>query len=160
MVQTLYNRLNENKKRKRVMLLIIDEAQLLPEALLKVVNILLNFHEKYRFPIMILLMGQNELRSTIRNNELLQKSIAIRCSIVPLNFFETAKYIIFRQKKAGAKKNVFSKEAVKAIFDHSNGKPRVINHLCDLSLFIGASRRLKMINSGLINEIINDKTIL
>ena len=48
---------------------LIDDLHLnylLPEALLKVVKLLLYFHEKYRFPITILLMGQNELRSTIR----------------------------------------------------------------------------------------------
>ena len=160
MHQILYNRLKENKKHQRITILIFDEAQLLSEVLLEEIKFLLDTRNKYRFLITILLMGQNELKESIENNKLIQHRIKTICSLKPFDFSNTTKYIISRQKKAGSKENVFSKEAIRAIFNYSKGKPRVINHLCDLSLFIGASRQMKSINSKLINEIIDDRIIL
>ena len=72
---------------------------------------------------------------------------------------ESEKYILFRQKKAGAKKNVFSKQAIDLVYNHSNGTPRLINHLCDLALLIGRNEKKSMISSGIIKEILNDETV-
>ena len=64
------------------------------------------------------------------------------------------------QKKAGRSENVFSKLAIKKIFEYSDGVPRKINNLCDLSLLIGFSTNKKMIDSKIVENIINDGALL
>ncbi len=68
-------------------------------------------------------------------------------------------YILYRQKRAGAKKNVFSKEAIKLIFHHSHGLPRMINHLCDLMMLVGAAKKKEHIDTGLVKELLSDESL-
>jgi type II secretory pathway predicted ATPase ExeA len=76
--------------------------------------------------------------------------------MTPFDFKDTARYIIFRQTKAGKNGNVFSRQAIEQIYRHSGGVPRKINNLCDLSLLLGFSDNKKVINSKLVESIIQD----
>lgn len=155
----LLNQLKEYKKHQRIIILIFDEAQLLSEKLMEEIELLIDLRKKHRFLITLLLVGQTKLKESIENNKLLKQRIDIECSLEPFDFSDTNKYLLFRQKKAGSEKNVFAMDAVNSIYDYSNGIPRAINHVCDLSLFIGKDRQVDSINSQLINEIINDRLI-
>jgi len=155
----LCNRLKQYKKHQRIFILIIDEAQLLSEKLMEEIELLIDLRKKHRFLITLLLMGQTKLRESIENNKILKPKIDIECSLEPFDFPDTNKYLIFRQKKAGSEKNVFAMDAVKAIYDYTNGIPRSINHVCDLSLFVGKDRQMDSITSQLIHEIINHRII-
>ena len=158
-LQLLHNRLTENMKEKKETLLIIDEAQLLNEATLGEIRLLLNFQVSNRFLITILLLGQPEIMDNIKKIKQLEQRIAIRYFLRPFNFKETASYIIFRLKQAGASNGVFSEEAIELIYEHSSGLPRSINNLCDLALLIGFGEKKEVINSKIIKDIIEDGTI-
>jgi len=149
-----------NLKKNKETILIVDEAQLLNEATLEEIRLLLNFQLNDRFLLSIILVGQPELGDNIKNIEQLNQRIPIKYHLEPFNFNDTMRYIIFRQKKAGRNENVFSQEAIEKIYDFSKGVPRKINNLCDLSLLIGYSNQEKVINSGIIESIINDGAIL
>jgi general secretion pathway protein A len=159
-LRALNDKMLENMKASRETLLIVDEAQLLSQATLEEIRLLLNFQLNDRFLITVILLGQPELKDKIRSIEQLEQRIAIKYHLEPFDFNDTARYVLFRQKKAGRNANVFSKEAIERIYEHTKGVPRKINNLCDLSLLIGFSKSEKVISSHTIESIIKDGALL
>jgi general secretion pathway protein A len=158
-LQVLQEKLEENADRGRKTLLIVDEAQLLSEEMLEEVRLLLNFQSSHGFLITIILMGQLELIEKVKKIQQLQQRIAIKYFLKPFNLSETLDYILYRQKKAGAHRNVFDKDAIRLIYRHSHGLPRMINHLCDLMLLVGAVKKKKRIDEGIVKELLNDESL-
>jgi len=68
----------------------------------------------------------------------------------------TANYIGHRLKMAGQPTPMFTEGAVKLIFDFTRGTPREINNLCDISLLVGYSRRVRAIDEAIVAEVIKD----
>lgn len=158
-LQVLNKRLIENMNDDRETVLVIDEAQLLTEGTMEEIRLLLNFQLSNRFLLTIFLMGQPEMIEKIKRIKQLEQRIAIRYYLRPFNHEETAKYILFREKKAGGMKNVFSRQSIDLVFKHSNGVPRMINNLCDLALLVGSGAKKEMITSDLIKEILEDGAV-
>lgn len=146
----------ENMKEKKETLLIVDEAHLLNESTFEEIRLLLNFQLNDRFLMTIILLGQPELRNMIKGIEQLDQRIPLKYHLAPFDLKDTSEYIIYRQKRAGKEENVFEKEAIKRIYEHSNGVPRRINNICDLSLLIGFSTNEKSINLNIVENVIKD----
>jgi len=159
-LQIFNNRMFRNMKEGKENLLIIDEAQTIQYATFEEIRLLLNSRLNERFLLTIILVGQPELRIKIKGMDQLEQRLPIRYHLIPFNFKETACYIIFRQKKAGSKRNVFSRQAVERIYEHTKGVPRKINNMCDLALLIGYNQKRKIIASKIIENIINDGALL
>ncbi len=155
-LQVLTRRLNENMNNSKETLLIIDEAQLLTYNTLEEIRLLLNFQVSNRFLLTIFLMGQPELLDKIKKIKQLEQRIAIKYYLRPFNFKETATYVLFRMKRAGVSRNVFTKQAIDLVFRHSSGLPRLINNLCDLALLVGSGEKREVISSDLIKDILRD----
>ena len=155
-LRILGRRMIGNLRDNRETLLLIDEAQLLYWSTLEEIRLLLNFQLNNRFLITVILIGQPELRDKIQKMEQLNQRISVNYHITPFHFEDTVKYIFYRQKKAGRVKNIFSFEAIRKIFDYSQGVPRKINNLCDLSLLTGFNKKEKLVDSKLVENIIID----
>jgi general secretion pathway protein A len=149
----------ENMKANIETLLIVDEAQLLTESTFEEIRLLLNFQLNSRFLLTIILLGQPELMSKVKNIEQLDQRIAIKYHLTPFNYEDTHNYIIFRQQRAGRKKNVFNDDTIKKIYENTEGIPRKINNLCDLSLLVGFSTKEKLISPEIVENIISDGAI-
>ena len=54
----------------------------------------------------------------------------------------------------GRRKPAFSPDAGEMIAQHSGGVPRRINHLCDLCLVIGYSRKVDAVDDDLVYRLI------
>jgi len=157
-LRVLNDKLHENMKGQKETLLVIDEAQLLTESTLEEIRLLLNFQLTNRFLLTVFLLGQPELMDKIKNIRQLEQRIGIRYILRPFNFNETARYILFRQKRAGGARNLFSREAIMKIYEYSAGLPRVINNICDLALLVGYGEK-RMISSDIIKDILEDGAI-
>jgi general secretion pathway protein A len=155
-LRALNDKMIENMRANRETLLMVDEAQLLSQATLEEIRLLLNFQLNDRFLITVILLGQPELKDRIKAIEQLEQRIAIKYHLAPFDFNDTARYIVFRQKRAGRNEGVFSKEAVQKIYQNTQGVPRKINNLCDLSLLIGFSKSEKLVHSEIIESIARD----
>lgn len=158
-LRTFERRLLENQKQGRENLFVVDEAQGLSIETLEEIRLLLNFRFTSRLPLTLLLVGQPELISRVRAIPQLQQRVALQYRLGAFDLKETVQYILFREKKAGARKNVFSREAVERVYKHSQGIPRVINNLCDLALLLGYGQGQKLITSTLVEDILNDGAI-
>lgn len=158
-LRILYKKLTDNLEQNKGTLLIIDEAQFIAESTLEEIRLLLNYQLSNRFLLTIFLMGQPELVDKVKAIKQLAQRVEISYFLRSFNFKETTDYIFFREKKAGLSKNVFSKQAIEIIFEHSNGIPRIINNLCDLSLLVGSGEKKTMVTYEVIKDIIDDGAV-
>lgn len=157
LLRILNEAMMENLQKNKKTVLIVDEAQAIEDVgTFEELRLLLNFQLNDKFLLTLILIGQPELKDKVRKIEQLQSRIAISYHLNPLDFQDTARYIIFRMKKAGMKKAMFTKEAIKKIFDHTNGVPRRINNICDLALLVGYSSQSKLVDSKLVQKVIDD----
>lgn len=132
--------------------LIIDEAQIMPKESFEEVRLLLNFQLPDRYLLNIVLLGQPELRSIIDDIPQLAQRISIRYHLERLNEWDTKSYIQYRQKVGGLPSDVFSAEAHHEIYALTQGNPRLINTLCDLSLLIGYGLKIREIDREAVTK--------
>lgn len=162
-----YENLNQFKERlisfrqeETRCLVIVDEGQLLcryPETLQEL-RILLNFCLEGKFLLTFILAGQKRLEETIRSIEEFWQRLPVRFFLDNLDRQDTQGLIRYRLQQAGYKggADIFSQEAIDQLFRHTGGCPRLICSLCDLSLLIGYSMRLKTLDAAIIQQAQND----
>jgi general secretion pathway protein A len=135
-------------------LLIIDEAQRLNHDLLEQVRLLSNIELDNRKLINIFFVGQTEFNRMLLDvsNRAVRQRISVSYFIEPLTEPETLQYIQHRLKVAGAKAQIFTREAMQRVFAFSKGYPRLINIVCDHALLTGYSAGSKPIDVTIICE--------
>ncbi len=144
----------KNYRAGRDNVVLVDEAQLIEDdAVFEQLRLMLNFQLDERFLVTLLLIGSPELRDRIRRMPHLDQRISIRYHLNRLDYEQTARYIAHRVRTAGQPRRLFTDEAVKLIFALTRGTPREINNLCDLSLFVGYSKRLEEIGQEVIRQV-------
>lgn len=146
---------NLNKKKRTV--LVVDDAQAIKDvAIFEELRLLLSFQLNNQFLLTLILIGQSGLRDEVVKIPQLDSRISIRYHLKALDLKETAQYILHRLKIAGMRRNMFTKEAVEKIYEYSGGIPRKINNICDLSLLVGFSKKIELIDSEIIRQLIDD----
>ncbi|MDO9530495.1 MAG: AAA family ATPase [Syntrophales bacterium] len=153
----LHEKILENVRNSTATLLIFDEAHLIPDKTFEEIRLLLNFQLNDKFMLTIILLGQPELRSIIKNMKQLDQRVAIRYHLNPLSYNETVRYVVFRFKKAGLTRNIITRQAVDEIYRYSEGLPRLINNICDISLMTGFISKARIIDSKIIKEAARDQ---
>lgn len=149
------------KKGERV-LLVIDEAHVLPVELLEEIRLLSNQQYKDFGVLSIFLVGQPELNERLADQRLLplRQRIAMRFHLESFAEAETVRYIMYRLKKAGAQRmDLFSGEAIQLIHKHCKGVPRLINILCDQALLTGFAENRQVIEPDIIKTCIKEMHI-
>jgi general secretion pathway protein A len=139
--------------------LVIDEAQSLPHELLEEIRLLGNLETPSNKLLNIVLSGQPELADRLNDSSLrqLKQRIALRCELAPFDVVETSSYIAGRLRIAGGLPDqIFTREAVIAIYDATGGLPRTINVLCDNALIGGFAGQVKPVNSRIVGEVVRD----
>lgn len=137
--------------------LIIDEAQDLSTRSLEQIRLLSNLETTAEKLIQIVLVGQPELRETLDHPSLkqLRQRIGVRFHLTALDRKETEEFILHRLRVAGVSRafeELFTSEAVDFIYEHSHGVPRVINHLCDMSLLGAYAKNAKQVDLQIAEE--------
>ena len=135
--------------------LVIDEAQNLEPQVLEQIRLLSNLETDSEKLLQIILIGQPELAEKLALHELrqLNQRITARYHLKPLNALETLQYIAYRIHVAGGRKRLnFTKGAIKSVYRHSGGVPRMINALCDRALLIGYTREQHIITARIVRR--------
>jgi general secretion pathway protein A len=136
--------------------LIVDEAQTMPAAVLQALGSILNLESSGEKLLQVVLAGQPELNDTLRAPEFrtFRQRIALRCRIAPLSLEETRAYVQARLRAAGSNgQSVFSTEALNAVHFYSRGIPRVINLLCEHALANAGSQRMRQVAADMVDEV-------
>ena len=156
LLNLFHEKMLENLKQDRGNLLIIDEAQLISRETFEELRLLLNFQLNNRFMLTVILLGQPELRSIVKDIEQLDQRVAMRYHLNAFNFYETLKYMGVRFAKAGLSGNIITKQAAKCVYIYSKGIPRLINSICDTSLMVGFISKAKIVGSKIVREAVKD----
>ncbi|MGD8381879.1 MAG: ATPase, T2SS/T4P/T4SS family [Syntrophobacterales bacterium] len=140
----------ENKK----LLLIIDEAQRLNHELLEEIRHLSNIETQDTKLLTIILAGQNELNSILRQNinRAVRQRISLNYYLKPLSKNDTREYIRHRLNIAGTEKKIFKADTLPAVMSFSKGYPRLINSICDHALLTGYVKGVRQIDAKIIRE--------
>jgi hypothetical protein len=86
----------------------------------------------------------------------LKQRIALRFRLRALSEAQTRGYIWNRLKLAGARNPIFSLPAIRRVFVHSRGLPRLINTICDNALISTFADGLQRVNDSIIDEVAVD----
>lgn len=141
-----------NREGKEI-IVIIDEAHVIEDTkVFEELRLLLNFQLQEKFLLTLLIFGQPELALKINDYQPLEQRIAIKCHLEHLSFEDTQQYIIHRLSVAGRVTPIFTKEAIKMIYEYSGGIPRRINRLCDICLLAGFGKRVEMVDQVIVGE--------
>lgn len=142
--------------------LIIDEAQNLTPKVLEEIRMLSNLETEKEKLIQIILIGQPELKMKLSNPKLEQfkQRISVFYHISPLTRAETEEYIHYRLGLVTqGPANIFSIDAIDAIFEYSLGIPRLINLAADSALLSGYVYGTKHIDKKIVAEVIRERDL-
>ena len=149
----LYN----NRKEDKNTVVVVDEAQAIEsEEVFEELRMLLNFQLDDMFLLTILLLGQPECRAKLDAIPQLRQRLAVRYHLVGLNKKETHEYIIHRLKVAGTSQEIFTKGTYGLIYESSEGIPRRINNICDMSLLAGFGMKVHKLDEKIVKDVIID----
>ncbi|MBU0469601.1 MAG: AAA family ATPase [Candidatus Omnitrophica bacterium] len=117
---------------KKTVVLLIDEGQKLMQPHLEVLRTLLNYETNQYKMLQLVILGQMELLPRIKRIKNFMDRISMRYILNPLDEYETGQLIEFRLKQAGYKeeKSIFSYEAIRKIYEYTQGYPRQISLIC------------------------------
>jgi len=154
----MLNRLNsfliDRFARHQNPVVIIDEAQNLAPEVLEELRLLSNLETDQQKLVQIVLVGQPELAEVLTHRDLrqLRQRIPGVLHMKNLQPREVEEYIRFRLLTAGMTNGrlVFTPEAHQAIYEYSDGIPRLINVLCDRVLVRGFLQKTSTITREIV----------
>lgn len=122
---------------KRVVL-IIDEAQALPDDTLEALRLLTNLETEQRKLLHVVLFGQPELDKRLATYKFrqLRQRVSFSYFLRGMSSYEVQAYINARIDIAGVRQPLFSPGALKAIWKYSRGIPRLVNVLSHKGLML------------------------
>ena len=143
----------------RRVVLIVDEAQNMAAETLEELRMLSNVNADKDQALQVILVGQRELRDTLRRPDLVQfaQRISVDYHLEPLSEEETVGYIRHRLEIAGGNPQLFEEDACRAVYRYSNGVPRLINLLCDTALVYGYAEQREQIDIALVTDVAREK---
>ena len=143
----------------KTVILIIDEAQKLDAVSLEVLRLLLNYETNQFKLLQLVLLGQTELLSTIRNIPNFVDRISFKTRLTPLGYDEMKEMVYFRITQGGyrAKMDFFLEEALKEIYQATKGYPRKVTMMCHRALKEMLMRNKAVVDASIILDIIHDE---
>lgn len=138
--------------------IVIDEAHLLPPAMVQEVRFITSFQMDSLSPFSLILVGQPELQNTLRLRafEAVRQHIQVRFHLTGLTEPETRSYIEHAMKIAGAQRPVFSDTAIHLIHSHARGIPRLINNLCTACLLDVCAKEGRLVEEENVRRVVLD----
>src|SRR5947209_4484529 len=155
----LYTWLLERYRAGETAVLIVDEAQNLPDEVLEEIRMMTNLETFTEKLLQIVLVGQTELEQRLKHPNLrqLRQRLTLRAKTHPLTAEETKSYIHQRLRIAGSNgQQIFEPEALAAIHRYSGGIPRVVNLLCEHCLVSAFVDQQKTIGPGVVDAVARD----
>src|SRR3989338_6388228 len=116
----------------RIVTLLIDEAQQLTQGNLEILRALLNYETQDTKLLQLILMAQMEFLPALRSIKNLWDRVSLKYVLNPLDEQETRELILFRLERAGftSREPLFTDEAIREIYQATQGYPRRIALLC------------------------------
>jgi type II secretory pathway predicted ATPase ExeA len=161
LIRSLHDFLLEQFSSNKPVVLVLDEAQNLPQDGFEQLRMVGNLEADDAKLLQIIIVGQPELRGLIASPSLrqLRQRICRSFHLGGMNRTETQAYILHRLSVAGASDaTIFEPSAIDRIAAISGGLPRVVNTLCDTALVNAYAANVKTMDGRFIDAL-EDQTI-
>ncbi len=154
----LYQKCVEEHK---TVVLMIDEGQKLSQPHLEILRTLLNYETNEFKMLQLVIFAQMELLPRVKKMRNFMDRVSLKYILDPLDVYETGKMIEFRLRQAGLleEKSLFSYEAVKKIYDCTQGYPRQIARLCHMAMESLVVENHEFVSKELIEKIVEREKI-
>ena len=146
---------------KKIPVLIIDEGQKINEPMMEIIRSLLNYETNESKLIQVVIFAQLELADRIRMMPNFMDRIAAAYVLQPFNEEELVHMIGHRLRRSGYDDiyNLFTKNALKQIFEYSKGFPRKAINLCHQAYFVKISEQLGIIDEDVLARNMRRKEV-
>lgn len=137
LLKLITDRLVELHQAGKQVVLLLDEAQAIPDDSLEALRLLTNLETEKRKLLQVVMFGQPELDIRLAHTSLrqLKQRIVFSYQLHPLDRHALAEYVQHRLNIAGYKGHpLFDARAIKRLHIASRGIPRLVNLLCHKSL--------------------------
>lgn len=159
LLELITQRLLELHQAGKQTVLIIDEAQALPDDCLEAVRLLTNLETEAKKLLQVVLFGQPELDTKLNQHALrqLKQRITFSYCLKSLDKTQINLYLCHRLARAGYTYGmIFSRGAKRHLFRASGGLPRLLNVLCHKALLVSYGRGLQYVDTKSMKRAIAD----
>lgn len=159
LLEKINQRLIQLASEGRRVVLIVDEAQAMPEESIEALRLLTNLETESKKLFQVVLFGQPELDTLLARDSLrqLKQRITFAYQLRHLDFEGTGLYVNHRIAQAGYNgMPLFSAPALKAIHRASEGTPRLINILCHKALMAAYGKGERRVSLPRVQAAITD----
>lgn len=161
LLKQLYDRLLRIEESGRKAVVLIDEAQMLESReLMEEFRGLLNLEIPGKKLLNIIFFGLPELEDCLRLDEPLAQRVAVKYHLKSLSVDTTESYIKHRLRVANSSRMLFEPDTVERIHRFAGGVPRLINTICDNCLFEGYLRKMRKVNTQILDSVAGDLGLL
>jgi type II secretory pathway predicted ATPase ExeA len=141
------------------LLLIVDEAHTLPARLLEEIRLIANLVRNGQSRVRLVLAGNPSLEETLADPQLeaLSQRVATRCYLDGLDHAQSQHYVLAQMTAVdGDGRQVFTSDALEAVYRATDGIPRLINQVCDHALMLAFAGGRRQIGRAGIEEAWSD----
>lgn len=142
----------------RRVVLIFDEAQTLGRDRLEELRMLTNINAGNDVLVQIVLVGQPDLRDTVRRPDMEQfiQRVAASFHLPAMSAEIQEQYIDHRLRVAGAGRPLFDRAALAGVHAATGGVPRLTNQICDLAMLYAFSADKPVVDAVCVQHVIDD----
>jgi len=143
--------------------LMVDEAQALPDETLETIRLLTNLETESKKLIQIVLFGQPELNRRLDRHKFrqLNQRITFSHDLKPMTRKNLEDYLRHRLSVAGhGGKSIFDRKACDLIFEFSGGLPRIVNILSHKALLAAYGKGKDEVGHKLVRMAVRDSRAL
>ncbi len=162
LVKKLEQFLDKQFRRRKLLALILDEVQDMPDEALEEIRLIWNWERRGQRLLQIVLIGQPELRQRLAEPkwESFRQRIVLSYHLGRLGLDDTAKYILHRRRAVADDGCLltFTTNALEHIHELTQGVPRMINVLCDNALLTAYARSCHKITHEIVQKAAREMT--
>jgi len=155
-------RLIENARNRRSTVILLDEAQSLPEESMEAIRLLSNLETGKQKLVQIVLFGQPELDARLAKSSIrqLQQRIVHAYQLQPLTQASVRSYLQHRISSAGYRgPELFDNGAQRRLYKFSHGIPRLINVLSNKAMMLSYASGEYYVNSKHVEAAAADSQV-
>lgn len=159
LTEAVNHRLISLSSEDKQVVLLIDEAQMLPHETLEALRLISNLETESKKLMQVVLFGQPELDARLKQDNLrqLRQRITFSYQLRPLLANETASYVEHRLTVSGYRgAPLFAPKALRLLHQASGGIPRLINVLAHKCLMLSYGENVRNINVKLVKLAVKD----
>ncbi len=137
------------------LLLIVDEAHALPLRLMEELRLITNLVRNGQARVRLILSGSPQLEERLASPKMtsFNQRVTARCYLEALDRTQTIGYIQNQIQQAQGKiDNIYTADALEAIYHATDGIPRLVNQLCDHALLLAFAGGKRPLSAAGIDE--------